>query len=273
MSLCEAIGRADRGERAPLVMGIVNITPDSFSDGGQFLRPEAAITHARRLVAEGADILDLGAESTRPGYDPVSADEEWKRLSPVISALATEKVPLSVDTTKATVARHALAAGVTVLNDVWGFQADSHMAPVVAEAGAVAVLMHNRHEIDPDCDLWDEWRRFFDRSLAIAKRAGVPFTKLVLDPGVGFGKTPQQSLQAVQQLGQLRQHYGLPVLLGLSRKSLFGHFLNRATEERVPATLAANLYGQRQGAALWRVHDVQAHQDVLKVQRLLEGLP
>lgn len=273
MSLREAIARADCGERAPLVMGIVNVTPDSFSDGGTFFRPEAALAHAQRLTEEGADLLDLGAESTRPGYTPVEAEEEWRRLSPVVTALANAAVPVSVDTTKASVARRALAAGAAMVNDVWGFHADPDMAPTVAEAGALAVVMHNRHERDPHCDLWDDWRRFFDHSLARAEQAGLPKTHLVLDPGVGFGKTPQQNLQAIRDVGRLRQYYGLPVLLGVSRKSLFGHFLGRATDERLPATLATHLYGQERGAALWRVHDVQAHKDALRIQSLLKECP
>ncbi|GBQ07079.1 dihydropteroate synthase [Saccharibacter floricola] len=271
MSLMEAVHAADRGERAPLLMGIVNITPDSFSDGGRYLAPQAAIDHAQHLSAQGADVLDLGAESTRPGYEPVPAEEEWQRLAPAVVALKGAGVPLSIDTTKAFVAQKALAAGAELINDVWGFQADPDMAATVAAGGASAVVMHNRHEIDPQLDLWEDWRRFFDRSLSLADKAGVSSDKLVLDPGVGFGKTPEQNLWAVRSLGRLRQHYKLPVLLGLSRKSFFGHFLGRPTDERLPATLMANLYGQEQGAALWRVHDVQAHYDVLHIQRLLAG--
>lgn len=270
MSLAEAIDAAHHGRRAPLVMGIVNITPDSFSDGGKFFTLDTALAQARCLQAEGAELVDLGAESTRPGFTPISAEEEWRRLAPVVAPLCREGVPLSVDTTKAVVAQQALALGVKVINDVWGLHADPKMAATLTQSEALAVVMHNRHEIDPSLDMWDEWRRFFDHSLALAQKAGLSQSRLVLDPGVGFGKTPQQSLWAVRELGRLRQHYELPVLLGLSRKSMFGHFLGRATDERLPATLAANLYGQAQGAAVWRVHDVQAHRDVLHVQALLK---
>ncbi|MXV45075.1 dihydropteroate synthase [Saccharibacter sp. 17.LH.SD] len=269
MELLSAIQAADRGDRDPLIMGIVNVTPDSFSDGGKFFTSENAIKQASHLYDGGADLLDLGAESTRPGFTPVSAEEEWRRLAPVIMALRNKNIPLSVDTMKASVARSALAEGVAVINDVWGLQADKEMAATVADSESLVVVMHNRDDINPTLDLWADWRRFFDHSLSLAEKAGIHRERIVFDPGVGFGKTPQQSLWAVQNLGRLRNYYHLPVLLGLSRKSLFGYFLGRETGERLPATLAANLYGARQGAALWRVHDVQAHRDVLRVEALM----
>lgn len=260
------------GNGSVAVMGIVNVTPDSFSDGGQFLRPEAALEHGRALLADGADLLDLGAESTRPGFEPVTAEEEWARLSPVVGTLVAEGAVVSVDTTKAFVAKRALEAGAAVINDVWGFQADPEMASVVADSDAVAVLMHNRHEVDAALDLRADWRRFFDCSLELAERAGLEQERIVLDPGVGFGKTQAQNVEAVARLGELRAEYGLPVLLGVSRKSMFGHFLGRAASERLAGTLATNLYGVEQGAVILRVHDVREHVDALKMRQILKDV-
>lgn len=247
-------------------MGIVNVTPDSFSDGGRFLAPEAAIARVRGLRAEGAEILDLGAESTRPGFTPVPAGEEWARLEPVLRALAEDGAVISVDTTKAGVARRALDAGAAIINDVWGFQADGDMAAVVADSPARAVLMHNREAADESLDLLAGWRRFFDRSLELAEKAGIPSARLILDPGIGFGKTAAQNFRAVREIGWLKREYGLPVLLGLSRKSLFGALLGRAAGERLAATIAANLEGADRGADILRVHDVRAHADALRVR-------
>ncbi|MBA5727946.1 dihydropteroate synthase [Bombella sp. TMW2.1889] len=255
--------------RQPLLMGIVNVTPDSFSDGGKFFAPEAALKQAHALLAEGADLLDVGAESTRPGFTPVDAEEEWRRLEPVLTPLAREGAVLSVDTTKASVARKALVAGVQMVNDVWGLQADPDMASVVASAGAVVAVMHNREVVDASIDLWDDWRRFFDRSLKLADRAGIARETILLDPGVGFGKTVMQNLWAVQNMRRLEAYYGLPVLLGVSRKSMFGRLLGREVHDRLPATLAVNLYGVTQGACMVRVHDVQAHRDMLDMTALL----
>ena len=254
------------------VMGIVNVTPDSFSDGGRFLRPEAALAHGRALLADGADLLDVGAESTRPGFEPVPAEEEWARLSPVVGTLVAEGAVVSVDTTKAFVAKRALEAGAAVINDVWGLQADPEMASVVADSDAVAVLMHNRHEVDAALDLRADWRRFFDRSLALAERAGMARERIVLDPGVGFGKTQAQNVEAVARLGDLKSEYGLPVLLGVSRKSMFGHFLGRAASERLAGTLTTHLYGADQGATILRVHDVREHVDALKMRQILKDV-
>lgn len=251
-------------------MGILNVTPDSFSDGGHFQAPETALAHARSMLTDGADILDIGAESTRPGFRSVPADEEWARLEPIINRLAPEGVPISVDTTKAVVARKSLQAGARVINDVWGFQADPDMAFVVADRGASAVLMHNRHDCDDQLDLLVDWRRFFDHSLNLAEKAGVKKDFLILDPGIGFGKTQDQNVQAVASLGILRQEYGLPVLLGLSRKSMFGYLLGRPVDERLAGTLAANLFGADAGADILRVHDVREHADALAMRQILK---
>jgi dihydropteroate synthase len=183
----------------PVVMGVLNVTPDSFSDGGRFLDPEIAIDHARRLVAEGADILDIGAESTRPygGAVAVTADEERRRLEAVLPAVLALGVPVSIDTMKATVAAWAIDAGAAIANDVWGLQRDPDMARVVAERGVPVIVMHNRDAADPAIDIMADIAAFFSRSLAIAERAGIARNKIVLDPGIGFGKTPEQSITAL----------------------------------------------------------------------------
>ncbi|AFW00108.1 dihydropteroate synthase [Gluconobacter oxydans] len=254
----------------PVLMGILNVTPDSFSDGGRFQSPETAIAHAREMLADGADILDIGAESTRPGSRLVPADEEWARLEPVINRLAPEGMALSVDTTKAVVARKALQSGVRLINDVWGFHADPEMPSVIADSGAWAVVMHNRHEVDDQLDLLADWRRFFDHSLELAEKAGIDRNRLILDPGVGFGKTQDQNVQAIAALGTLKREYGRPILLGLSRKSMFGYLLGRPIEDRLAGTLAANLVGADLGADILRVHDTREHADALSIRCLLK---
>lgn len=254
-----------------LIMGIVNATPDSFSDGGQFETAAAAVAQARKLVAEGADIIDVGAESTRPGHQPVPADAEQARLAPLLAEVV-ESVdkPVSIDTSKASVARFAAAQGVAFINDVWGLQRDPAMADVVAEAEAGVVIMHNRDETDPERDIISDMRRFFDVSLKLAEAAGVPAGRIILDPGIGFAKTRLQNLQALNGLGAL-QDYGLPILVGLSRKSLLGSIAGEAPagasqiEPRLIATLAANLAAAAHGASIFRVHDAAEHLAAFKV--------
>lgn len=251
-------------------MGILNVTPDSFSDGGLFQSPETALAHAREMLTDGADIVDIGAESTRPGFRSVPADEEWARLEPVLGRLVPEGVPLSVDTTKSVVARKALQGGVRLINDVWGFHSDPDMPFVIADSGASAVIMHNRYEVDDQLDLLADWRRFFDHSLELAEKAGLAKKSLILDPGVGFGKTQDQNVQAIASLGFLKTEYELPILLGLSRKSLFGYLLGRPIEDRLAGTLAANLVGADLGADILRVHDIREHSDALSIRRVLK---
>ena len=200
-------------------MGIVNVTPDSFSNGGLHFRTEDGVAAAMRMEAEGADILDLGGESTRPGHEGVSAEEEWARLGPVLEGLSRAEAPLpplSVDTSKAEVARRALEAGASIVNDVWGFQRDPAIARAAAAHGAAAVLMHNRDAIDPAIDIVADIARFLERSVAIATGAGVPQDRIVLDPGIGFGKSPPQQLQAIRGIPRLRA-LGFPIFIGVSR--------------------------------------------------------
>lgn len=254
-------------EPRALLMGIVNVTPDSFSDGGRFDRLDAAVAQARKLEADGADILDIGGESTRPGHAAVPADEEARRVIPVIEALMAENRQriISIDTYKASTAQAALSAGARIVNDVWGFQRDSAIAGVTAAAGAGAVLMHNREGIDPALDIVADMMRFFTRSLAIAEAAGLPRTRIALDPGYGFGKTLEQNIDAVAAIDRIRQEFGCAVMLGLSRKSSLGVITGRAVDERLAATLAANSFGLLAGADILRVHDIAEHRDAARV--------
>lgn len=244
-----------------LVMGIVNVTPDSFSDGGVHERPGDAVAGALRLAREGADILDIGAESTRPGHRQVGAGEEWERLAPVLAGLSGVPglPPVSVDTWKADVARRALLAGASIVNDVWGFQRDPAIAAVAAEHGAGVVLMHNRHEVDPGLDIVSDMLAFLERSAALAAAAGVPEDAIALDPGIGFGKSLEQNYRALAALPRLKA-LGFPILLGVSRKSFIGRLFDPqpAPAHRVPGTVAANAYGALHGADILRVHDVAA---------------
>ena len=255
---------------AVAVMGIVNVTPDSFSDGGAFATAAQAAAHGERLVAEGAAILDVGGESTRPGASAVSAEEETARVIPVIAALHGRLAqPISVDTTKAGVAAAAIAAGASIVNDVWGFQHDPEIARVVADSGAAAVLMHNRASVDAEIDIVAEVIAFLKRSIDIALKAGVADDKLIVDPGFGFGKTPVQNLQLVRRLHDVAA-LGFPVLLGVSRKSTIGHVTGqKVPAERLAGTLAAGLAGVANGAAILRVHDVAPHIQALQVWRAI----
>ena len=250
----------------PLVMGILNVTPDSFSDGGAYPALEAAAARARAMADQGAAILDIGGESTRPGFSPVSAEDEAARVLPVLQALGgTLPIPISIDTTKATVARQALARGATIVNDIWGFQADPAMADVVAEAGAAAVLMHNRHAVETAIDIVADLLRFFEVALGRAAKAGLPFDRIALDPGIGFGKTAAQQIEAVRSIPRLIDAFGLPVLVGLSRKSMLKQLTGSALDRRLPDTIAANLAARRLGASIFRVHDVAEHVAALTV--------
>ncbi len=241
----------------PLVMGVLNVTPDSFSDGGRFLDPHAAIAQARRLAAEGADILDIGAESTRPygGAVSVPLDEERARLSPVLPNVVALGIPVSIDTLKARIAAWALEQGAAVVNDVWGLQRDPDMARVVAEHGAAVIIMHNRERADPAIDIVADVTAFFERSLAIAAGAGIPRERIVLDPGIGFGKTPQQSLTCIARLDAWRG-FGAPLVVGASRKRFIASIAPSEPMERLGGSLAAHLLAVENGATIVRAHDV-----------------
>lgn len=251
-----------------LVMGILNVTPDSFSDGGRFAAIEDALAHADHLVEEGADILDIGGESTRPGATEVPLDEEIRRVVPAIERIVAKHpgVPVSIDTYKAGTARAALAAGATIVNDVWGLQRDPEIARAAAEAGAPVIIMHNRRSIDETVDIIEDMKTWFARSLEIARAAGVPDEHVILDPGVGFGKTFEQNLQAVARLPEIKA-LGFPVLMGTSRKSLIGILNDNklAPKDRINGTIASNAAAILLGADIVRVHDVRAHIEAARV--------
>jgi len=245
------------GMGRPAVMGVLNVTPDSFSDGGRFIDPEVAIAHARRMVAEGADVLDIGAESTRPygGAMLVAIEAELARLEPVLPALVALGVPVSVDSMKAAVAEWGLRAGAAIVNDVWGLQRDPDMARVVAAHGAPVIVMHNRDSADPAIDIVADVDAYFARSLEIAARAGIALDNIVLDPGIGFGKTPEQSMIVIARLAAFA-HYGLPLLVGASRKRFISSVVPSSPDQRLGGSIAAHLLAVRNGAAMVRVHDV-----------------
>jgi dihydropteroate synthase len=284
MSVSEPILRHPGAPRSPgvieqllangrtVVMGVLNVTPDSFSDGGQFLDPETAIAHGRRMVAEGAEVLDVGAESTRPygGAVSIAREEEWERLRPVLPAVVDLGVPVSIDTMKAAVAAHALAIGATIVNDVWGLQRDPDMARVVAEHGAGVIIMHNREAEDDAIDIMADIEAYFARSLEIAERAGIAREQIVLDPGIGFGKTPAQSITVIARLARL-QGLGLPVLIGLSRKRFIASVVPSEPHQRLGGSIAANLLATLAGAAFVRVHDVAETVQALRVMAAIQA--
>jgi len=263
--------RVLRFER-PLVMGIVNVTPDSFSDGGRFAAPEAAVDHALRLAAQGADVLDVGGESTRPGSRPVSAAEELRRVLPVVEALhGRTPLPVSVDTSKAEVARACLAAGAHIVNDVTALRGDPDMAEVVRGTGAGVILMHMQGtpatmQVQPHYDdvVRDVDQFFQDRLQALAG-LGIARSRTVLDPGFGFGKTDDHNWQLLARLDVFQRH-GRPVCLGVSRKGFLGRLTGRPTHERLAASLAAACHALVRGAAqVVRVHDVEETRDAMTV--------
>jgi dihydropteroate synthase len=273
--------RADNGAAQPLarllalgrpvVMGVLNVTPDSFSDGGRFFDPDRAIDHARRLAAEGADILDIGAESTRPygGAVAVSADEEMRRLQPILPAVLALGIPVSIDTMKASVAAWALDAGAAIANDVWGLQRDPEMAREVAARGVPVIVMHNREAADPAIDIMADISAFFSRSIAIAERAGIARDQVVLDPGIGFGKTPEQSIIALARLTELKS-FGLPLLVGASRKRFIDSVSPAPPDRRIGGSIASHLIAAASGAVIVRVHDVAETVQALKVAAAIE---
>ncbi len=268
------------------VMGIINITPDSFSGDGLLDREDVvkqAVEQAIKFIDAGVDILDIGGESTRPGAQLISEDEEKRRILPVIQALSKLSVPISVDTYKATVARDALQAGASWINDVWGLRADPAMAKVIAEAGAHVVIMHNRSkpahaEIDKLLgghyigekydDLLEDIRRELLESVKLAHIAGIPDQQIILDPGIGFGKTVEQNLEIINRLDEIR-NIGYPVLLGASRKSFIGYTLGLPPDQRIEGTAAAIAVGIVRGADMIRVHDVQA---MILVSRMVDAI-
>jgi dihydropteroate synthase len=254
----------------PLVMGVLNVTPDSFSDGGQFIAPELALAHARRMIAEGADIIDIGAESTRPyGSQPVSADEEQRRLQPVLSEVVSLGVPVSIDSMKSSVVAWALDTGATIANDVWGLQRDPGMATLVSQRHSPVVIMHNRDSADGTIDIMQDIAAFFTRSLAIAAAAGIASENIVLDPGIGFGKTAEQSMIALARLDELRV-FNLPLLVGASRKRFIDAITPSEPHQRLGGSIAAHLLAAKSGARIIRTHDVAETLQALRVAAAIE---
>ncbi len=240
-----------------IIMGILNATPDSFSDGGNYLNVSYAINHALDMVAKGADIIDIGGESTRPGSKAVLAIDEKQRIIPVIKELSSlSEVLISVDTSKAEVASEAICAGAHIINDVWGFQKDLEMAAVAAQYQTLSVLMHNQENTNYQGDLFTSIKRYFDKSINFALKAGLRQDLIVLDPGIGFGKTPDQNLEILRRLNELVT-WGFPVLLGTSRKSTIGKVLDLTPDQRVEGTLATTALGIHAGVSILRVHDIQ----------------
>jgi dihydropteroate synthase len=256
----------------PIVMGVLNVTPDSFSDGGRFFDAATALDQARRMVAEGADILDIGAESTRPygGALAVPIEEEMRRLAPILPTAVALGVPVSIDTMKAGIAEQAIATGAAMVNDVWGLQRDRDLARVVAEHGVPVIVMHNRDAADPSLDIMADIAAFFARSLEIADRAGIVRQNIVLDPGIGFGKTPEQSLTAIARLAELKS-FGLPLLVGASRKRFIDKVSPAPPDRRLGGSIAAHLNAVAGGAAIIRTHDVAETVQALHVDAAIRS--
>lgn len=238
------------------IMGILNITPDSFSDGGRFSQLDHAIEHAFELINQGADIIDVGGESTRPGHKEVSGEEELARVLPVVEKLRDlTAVPVSVDTYKASVAKACLEAGASLINDVWGLQREPEIATVAAHYGVPVVAMHNQDGTAYSMDIMAAMKEFFEKTLEIAYKAGINQENMILDPGIGFGKTMEQNIEVMGRLSELKT-LGYPILLGTSRKSTIGRILDLPPDQRVEGTLATTVLGIQQGVDIVRVHDV-----------------
>lgn len=238
------------------VMGILNVTPDSFSDGGKFNTMDAALKQAERMIAEGADIIDIGGESTRPGYTLLSDEEEISRVVPAIEAVKKQfDIPVSVDTYKGNVAKAAISAGADLINDIWGLKYDDIMAAVIAESGLPCCLMHNRKEPDYKDFMQDMISDLYE-TVQIAEKAGIADDKIILDPGVGFGKTYENNLEVINKLEQMHA-LGYPILLGTSRKSVIGLTLDLPVDERVEGTLVTTVMGVMKKCSFVRVHDVK----------------
>ena len=249
----------------PIVMGILNLTPDSFSDGGLYVTAEAALSHATSMAAQGCDIIDVGGESTRPGASPISENEELARIASIFAELAIKlDVPLSIDTYKSKIAARAVELGCILINDVWGLQKDPAMAETVAATEAAVVIMHNRAEKDPAIDIMADIRNFFSRSLALAESARIPRSRIIVDPGIAFGKTARQNLEVLRRLGELTE-FGCPILVGTSRKAFLGSLTEGQIEAQLVGTIATSLAACAAGASLFRVHDVAEQVTALRI--------
>jgi len=258
----------DYGKRT-YIMGILNVTPDSFSDGGKFNEVNKALNYAKEMIKDGVDIIDIGGESTRPGHKYVEADEEIQRVIPVIKELKKEiNVPISIDTYKAKVAEEALKLGVEMINDVWGLKKDKEMANVVAKYNACVCIMHNQDGTEYDKDIMESMKESLQESIDLALNAGISKDKIVIDPGIGFGKTFEQNLEVLKRMNELKE-LGYPILLGTSRKSVIGNVLNVEPKERLEGTIATTVLGIRDGVDIVRVHDVKEN---LKAAKMADAI-
>ena len=260
-------------QNRPLIMGVLNVTPDSFSDGGQFAEPQNALRQAQKMIEDGADIIDIGAESTRPygGSKPVTLEEELSRLQHVLPTVVQMGMPVSIDSMKPEVALWALGLGASIVNDVWGLQRDPNMARVVAEHGVPVIVMHNRYKAEASISIMSDINAFFTYSIELAEKAGILRDCIVLDPGIGFGKTPEQSMEAIAKLETFKR-FNLPILVGASRKRFIDTVSPSAPLERVGGSLAAHLLAIRNGAAIIRTHDVAETIQAIKVDNALRAI-
>ena len=257
-------------EHRTYIMGILNVTPDSFSDGGKFNQIDAALYHAEEMIRDGADIVDVGGESTRPGHTVISDEEEISRVAPVIEAIKSHfDIPVSIDTYKGKVTEAALNAGADLVNDIWGFKFDHKVAELTAQYGAACCLMHNRSEPTYQ-DYLNDVVADLKECVRIAKDVGISDDKIILDPGVGFGKTYQMNLEIINHVDVLHS-LGFPILLGTSRKSVIGQTLNLPTDQRVEGTLATTVVGVLKGCAFVRVHDIKENKRVIQMTEAIMG--
>ena len=250
------------------IMGILNVTPDSFSDGGRFDQLDAALSHAGQMIEEGADVIDVGGESTRPGHIMITDEEEIARVTPIIEKLKKEfDVPISIDTYKSKVAEAAVQAGADFVNDIWGLKYDEKIADVIAKHNVACCLMHNRDNTEYS-NFLDDFMEDMRECIRLAKAAGIADDKIILDPGVGFGKTYEMNLEIIDKL-EIMQKLNYPILLGTSRKSMIGLTLDLPVEEREEGTMVTTVYGVQKGCAFVRVHDVEKNKRAIRMTRAL----
>ena len=251
------------------IMGIMNVTPDSFSDGGKFSSLDSSLYRVEEMIAQGADIIDIGGESTRPGYVDISVEEEIQRVIPVMEHVKKRfDIPISLDTYKSEVAKAGIEAGADMINDIWGLKKDKKMAKIISEGHVACCLMHNRKNLDYQ-HFMEEVLEDLSVSIRIAKEAGIEDTKIMVDPGVGFAKNYEQNLEVLRHLSKIKK-LGYPVLLGVSRKSVIGLTLQEPIEERLSGTLALSAYGMMQGCSFLRVHDIKQNKDVITMLEALK---
>lgn len=253
------------------VMGILNVTPDSFSDGGKYMKMDDALSHVEEMIKEGMDIVDIGGESTRPGYEPISDEEEISRVVPVIERVKAEfDIPISLDTYKSKVAKAGIDAGADMINDIWGLKHDEKLAEVIVQTGVPCCLVHNRKDADYK-DYMREILLDFEDSIELVRKAGIADDKIILDPGIGFGKTYENNLEIIRRLEVLHS-FGYPIMLGTSRKSVIGRALDLPESERVEGTIVTTVFAVKKGAMFLRVHDVKENVRAIKMTRaILDG--